>query len=63
VKRRDLIKELKAIAKAARTMYVETEGGSHTKVTIGDKQTTVPRHSEINEITAKSILKHMRGKS
>lgn len=39
--------------------YREVEGGNHTKVWIGDQQTVVARHTEINELTAKSILKHM----
>lgn len=33
--------------------------GSHTKVWIGNDQTVVPGHKEINEITAKEILKQM----
>ena len=36
-----------------------TEGGSHTKVKIGDRQTVIPRHREINEITAAKILRHL----
>lgn len=36
-----------------------TEGGPHTKVRIGDRATTVPRHSEVNEMTARGILRHM----
>lgn len=32
--------------------------GNHTKVKIGDRQNVVPRHQEINEITAKKILEH-----
>lgn len=61
MKRRDLLKELKALAKAQRTEYRESEGANHTKVEFGGRRTTVPRHNEINEITASSILKHMRG--
>lgn len=38
---------------------VTTEGGSHTKVSIGENHTVVPRHNEINEITARAILKQM----
>ena len=34
------------------------EGGNHTKVTIGPLHSTIPRHSEINEITARSIIKY-----
>jgi hypothetical protein len=59
VKRRDLLKELRRMAKARGVEYLETEGGSHTKVELGGKRTTVPRHNEINEMTAKAILKHM----
>lgn len=35
------------------------EGGSHTKVVIGNRATVVARHNEINEITARAILKQM----
>lgn len=52
-------KALKAQAKALGLEYREEEGGNHTKVCIGDKQTVVARHTEINEITARAILKHM----
>ena len=33
------------------------EGSSHEKWTNGELKTTVPRHREVNEMTAKSILK------
>lgn len=61
MKRRDLLKQLKALAKDENATYLEVEGGGHTKVSFGGKQTVVPRHTEINELTAKAILKHMRG--
>nr|WP_281177461.1 hypothetical protein [Janibacter limosus] len=35
------------------------EGGSHTKVSIGVRTTVSPRHSEINERTARAVLKQM----
>lgn len=35
------------------------EGGSHTKVSIGVRRTVIPRHAEINEITARAILRQM----
>ncbi len=38
---------------------VLTEGGSHTKVVMGNQRTVVPRHNEVNEMTAKAILKQM----
>lgn len=50
---------MKHIAKHAKANGLDvtvTEGANHTKVKVGDKQTTVPRHSEINDITAKAIL-------
>lgn len=53
------MKNLKRIAKAADADLEIREGGSHTIVKIGDRQTSVPRHNEINEITAKKILEHM----
>lgn len=59
MKRRDLLKKLNAHAKAEGVEFIMTEGGNHTKVQIGDKQSVVARHAEINEITAKAILKQM----
>ncbi|GAB2605997.1 hypothetical protein GCM10027067_16780 [Pseudactinotalea suaedae] len=53
------MKRLTKQAKALGQEMIVTEGGSHTKVRIGDTQTVVPRHSEINEITATAILKQM----
>lgn len=41
---------------------VATEGASHTKVKIGDRQNVVPRHNEVNEITAKKIIQHFERK-
>ncbi len=53
------MKLLRAEAKRRGEEIAITEGGNHTKVTIGGDRTTVPRHSEINEITATAILKQM----
>ncbi|REK78046.1 hypothetical protein DVG80_32580 [Rhodococcus erythropolis] len=58
-KRPDLLKEIRAFAKAAGLDIVETEGGSHTKVVVGQRRTVVARHSEINELTAKAIRKQL----
>lgn len=38
---------------------VLVEGAKHTKVVIGEARTVVPRHSEINERTARAILRQM----
>lgn len=53
------MKALKAQAKAEELHLVEVEGAKHTKVSIGERHSTVPRHKEINEITAAAILKQM----
>ena len=59
MKRTDLMKRLRQHASAVGQEMVVREGGNHTKVTIGAARTVVPRHREINERTAKAILKQM----
>ena len=56
VRRTDLIKQLKRIAKANNVSFDLAEGGSHTKVWINGQMITIPRHNEINEFTARGIL-------
>lgn len=53
------MRRLAAEAKRQGVVLEVKEGGSHTKVSFGGKQTVVPRHTEVNERTAKSILKQM----
>lgn len=36
------------------------EGTKHTKAYLNGKQTTIPRHKEVNEITAKNIIKQLQ---
>jgi hypothetical protein len=53
---------MKLLTDAARETGVELEqreGAKHTRVTIGDRRSVIPRHTEINETTAKAILKQM----
>jgi mRNA interferase HicA len=59
MKRRELMKKIADHAKASGLDIVLTEGGSHTKIAVGGVKAVVPRHSEINEITAKAILKQI----
>lgn len=59
MKRRDLLKKIARIAKDAGEELESREGANHTVFKFGDKQTVVPRHSEVNEITAKAILKQL----
>ena len=54
MKRRDLIREIEALG----VSVVFKEGGSHTRVEIdGRLVTTIPRHREIAEGTARNILR------
>lgn len=53
------MKRMHEMAKAEGLTLRITEGGNHTKVEIGERQSVVPRHADINEITAKAILKQM----
>lgn len=55
------MKRLKDIAAAKGVEFDDKQGGSHTKILFGGKSiTTVPRHNEINEITAKNIIKQAK---
>lgn len=59
VKRRDLLAAIADFAKQNDLPLAITEGGRHTRVTVGERRTVVPRHKEINEITAKAIRKQL----
>jgi len=61
MKRRELMRKLQQIATENGERMETTEGGNHTKVRIGLRQTTIPRHNEINEHTARAIIRHMGG--
>lgn len=38
------------------------EGAKHTKVYLNGRQSTIPRHKEIKEPTAKAIIKQLQAK-
>lgn len=59
MKRTDLMKRLRKRASSLGEEMIVSEGGNHTRVTIGDARTVIPRHREINERTALAILKQM----
>lgn len=59
MKRRDLLRRLAEAAEAEGEILQIAEGSGHSKVTIGTRRSVVPRHNEINEITARAILKQM----
>ena len=62
MKRTEVMKRLRAIAKTKRAEMTTTEGGNHTLVMFdGVRIATVPRHNEINEHTARSITTAAEG--
>ena len=59
MKRKELEKRIHRLAKGNGLEDVWTGGGDHSKVTVGNAQTTVPRRGEVNELTAKGILRYI----
>ncbi len=53
MKRQRVLKKLKARAKAAGLSYDQYELTNHTGVKIGDTASTLSRHAEIDDVTAK----------
>ncbi|GGI86707.1 hypothetical protein [Pseudarthrobacter scleromae] len=61
MKRIDLIREAKRIAKEPGETWELTNGGRHDLGRVGNGiKVAIPRHNEINEITAQKILKHLK---
>ncbi|MBE6475074.1 MAG: hypothetical protein E7Z95_05825 [Actinomyces succiniciruminis] len=60
MKRRDLIRKLEEVARQKGERLVLSEGSRHTKATIGTWSEPIPRHREINEMTAQAILRRSR---
>jgi len=56
VKRRELEKKLQKLG-----WKLDRHGGKHDIWTNGEYEIAVPRHNEINEYTAKAILKEAKG--
>lgn len=52
MKKRDLEKKLKKAG-----WWLDRHGGNHDIWTNGNNTTQVPRHSDVNELLAKSIVK------
>jgi hypothetical protein len=59
VKRRDVIREIRAYAKGNGLAYREAQGANHTVVVVGGRRTVVARHREINDLTVKAIRKQL----
>jgi len=60
VKRRELVTRIERIARDKGLTAIWTEGGRHSKVDLGRVTVSVPRHTEINEDTARAILNQVR---
>lgn len=57
MKRDELIRKIrKAASKEGVTFDLEREGAKHSIFRCGSQQVSIPRHREINEITARSIM-------
>lgn len=56
MKRRDVLKKLKSAAKAAGLDYTEYELTNHTGIRIGATASTLGRHSEIDDLTARKFF-------
>ncbi|SCL19573.1 type II toxin-antitoxin system HicA family toxin [Micromonospora inyonensis] len=60
MKRADLLTKLsKAAANAGISFDFVREGGNHTIYRYGSQQVVIPRHKEINELTARGILRDL----
>lgn len=57
VKKRELEQKLKELG-----FYLQRQGGNHEVWTNGKISIPIPRHNEIKEPTAKSIIKQAQGK-
>ena len=58
MKSKELERKLNKLAKEHGETSIWTEGGNHSKVSIQGIETTVPRHSEVNELTARGIIRY-----
>lgn len=56
MKRRAVLKKLKAAAKAKGLDYQEYELTNHTGIKIGDTASTLARHGEIDDLTARKFF-------
>ncbi len=60
MKRADLIRKITEAAASSGVEFVFVrEGGSHTLYRYDQQNVVIPRHREVNEITAKAILRDL----
>lgn len=58
-KRKDVLAIIRKYAKEQGVAVVMKEGGNHTRVWVGEKYATLPRHNEIPDRFAKTILRQL----
>lgn len=56
MKRRAVLKRLRAQAREAGLAYREVELTNHTGVIVGETRSTLGRHSEIDDLTARKLF-------
>ncbi|MCP9959225.1 type II toxin-antitoxin system HicA family toxin [Streptomyces sudanensis] len=60
MKRRDLIRKIREAARGKGLLFEkQRQKGSHEYWTCGSTPVVIPRHSEVNEITAEAICKRL----
>jgi mRNA interferase HicA len=59
MKRRELLRKIRQEARLQGKIVTESEGGRHSKITVGKTSVSVPRHSEINIDTARGIMRDL----
>ena len=60
MKRIDLLRMISQAAAGVGLPWVLTrEGGNHSIFTLRDTAVQIPRHRDIDELTAKAIMKHL----
>lgn len=59
MKRHALLKKIRKAAKAKELTYTEQELTRHTGITVDTVSTTVPRHTEIDDLLGEKICKQL----
>jgi mRNA interferase HicA len=59
MKRHELLRKIMNEAKAQGKNVTQSEGGSHTKLTVGVTTVRLPRHQRINIDTARGIMREL----
>ena len=57
MRRREVIKRLEKAAREAGVSFEITELTNHTGITVGGKRSTLARHTEVDEVTARKFFK------